>query len=83
MKRRILLCPAGLHGQHVLPQNFPAIRKGDAVILELFGVPARANTQQQTAVGEKIQGRSLFGHENGIAFRNQGNTGANLEVIGD
>jgi hypothetical protein len=77
----LVLGPDALHRLDPLAAELVACLEHGAVVLDFVPVPTVADAEQEPPVGHAIQRGHQLGGDNGIALRDQADTGADLQVF--
>src|SRR5262245_3116315 len=80
MEFGLLLRPQLLHGQHGLAGDAPAAWKVGAKNLGFLFEPASANTKDEAATGNLVQGGDFLGHMQRIPLWHQADTRAQFDL---
>ena len=83
MELGLRLGPQLFHGQDRLTRLGPAVIEVSAHDGGLFPVPAGADTEQEPAAAEQIEGGDLLGQQQRVPFRDQRDARAQIEGRGD
>ena len=76
----LFLGPDGLHRLDPFARQFMPAGEHSAMVLDLVLVPAVADAEQEAAVRQLVDRRDDLGGDDGIALRQQGDAGADLEL---
>ena len=80
-ERRDVVVPQRAHREHVLAGDRAPFGHGDAVILDLVGVPAEPDAEHEPAVREVVEGRHGLRGDDRIALRDQADAGADDQPL--
>src|SRR5207302_1266388 len=79
----LVIGPDLLHGQDALPEYSEAPGRVGPVVLHLLPVPAPADTEEEAAAGEEVEGGDLLGRRDGVAFDDEADSRPEEEPLGD
>ena len=68
------------HGEDLFAHDGPTLLVGGAVVFHLLAVPASADAEHDTTVGNHVQRRDLLGQRDGVAFDDQTDAGAEADA---